>query len=310
MEDRKHTAVVLSRVMSCGVSWLIASVFQVFAFAQRGQDIPYRTDELGETDTASSGIPGVFDTELSRTGEIIGEFPSFALDYGINDRWTIGTNAISTVLGLSDLMQTKLNSGVPYFFLKSRHAVFADSGWKGTLTGYFLAVNSLEPTGEQKTLKRNRILAGTINISKHSGRNVFGLSSAFLHQASNRGDLGMIEQEHERSIALAFTPLWKIKISHKFDAISTLTICPYARFISSNPGIRKDATSGCLGENALNTVWRTLVNWRSSPSWLFTLGAFANPNEPQQIFPYFGLNTAWQLLDSTPTADKATEASE
>ncbi|MEN9529469.1 MAG: hypothetical protein RI932_1342 [Pseudomonadota bacterium] len=279
--------------------FLVAVLFHASAEAQRGKNIPYRADEIGGANTASSGIPGVFDTELAREREFIAEFPLLSIDYGINERWTIGTNGVTTLFGLSALAQREFNQNSPSFYLKSRHAVFADSGWKGTLTGYFLAFNNLVPTGAQKTLKRSRILASSLNISKQAGRQLFGLSSFGVHQIGNRGDRGSIEQEHERTVAFIFTPLWKFKISDNFDSITTATLCPYARSISSNAVARKDSFSGCLGENKLSTVWRALINWRSSESWLWTIGAISIPGTPAQIFPYIGFNTLWSPQDHT-----------
>jgi hypothetical protein len=309
MANDIRAANVLERLIMSSTVCLVAGLAHSAAFAQRGQNNLYSPERSREAESASSHVPGFFDTELAREGEFIAEFPTLTMDYGISERWTLGTNALSTLFGISALLQTKGAGATPAFSLKSRHALFADSGWKGTATGYFHGINNLVPTGSQKTLRRNRFLAGSLNITKQTGRNLFGLSSAVLHQVSNRGDLGSLEQEHERTVALFITPLWKFKISDNFDSFTTATFCPAGKMISSNPGIRKDSTSGCLGESSTNAVWRILVNWRSSQSWLWTVGALSAPMAPEQIFPYLGFNSIWSPRESVSPEDN-TESSE
>jgi hypothetical protein len=98
---------------------------QSAAWAQRGADYDVYT---APPSGPSSGFLGFFDSDQLAKGAFTGELPSFSVDYGVTDRWSIGTNALS-VLGLS--------LGVPNLLLKSRYIFYSDGKVVSSLTGYF-----------------------------------------------------------------------------------------------------------------------------------------------------------------------------
>ena len=98
---------------------------QSAAWAQRGGEYDvYTTPPSGP----SRGFLGFFDSDQLAKGTFTGELPSFSVDYGVTNRWSIGTNALSVlgvVLGANNL------------FLKSRYIFYSDGKVVSSLTGYF-----------------------------------------------------------------------------------------------------------------------------------------------------------------------------
>lgn len=94
------------------------------AWAQRGADFDsYTAPHSGP----SHGFLGFFDSDQLVKSSFTGELPNFSVDYGVTERWSIGTNALTAIgLGL----------GVNSMLLKSRYIFLSDGKIVSALTGY------------------------------------------------------------------------------------------------------------------------------------------------------------------------------
>ena len=106
------------------VAWVSQSVLSETAFAQRGQvSSQYSTSPK----TPSSGFQGFFDAEQLDAGTFTGDLPSFSVDYGINERLSVGTNGL-LLLGLP--------FGVNSILLKTRYRYYSDGRVVSALSLY------------------------------------------------------------------------------------------------------------------------------------------------------------------------------
>lgn len=267
-------------------AWLC--VTSNIAYAQRGKSV---NEEVSNNRTPLHGLPGFFDTELAQRNNFTFEIPTFALDYGATEKLTVGLNAI-TPLTTALYLSSRESSGSPVILLKTRYRIFATHGWKSTLTAHFLGANASLPSSleGQKQTKRVRVLVGTLNTSKHQGTHQAGTSMIFANTSASSGKFGSAEQQDDREYQVAFAAWWRQHFWENFETELLAAVCPFSKRVSTNPGLRLEVNSPCLGKKMFDAGYRGLLNWRSSETWLWTIGAISLPTGTIQVYPYLGFN--------------------
>ena len=270
---------------------LIAALFcakSKIAHAQRGKSV---NEEVSNNRTPSHGLPGFFDTEVVQNKNFTLEIPTFAIDYGVTDRFTVGLNAI-TPLTTALYLSSRESSGSPVLLLKTRYRIFTTHGWESTLTAHFLGANASLPSSleGQKQTKRVRVLAGTLNTSKHLGSHQIGTSAILANMSASSGKFGGAEQQDDQEHQVAFAAWWRQHIFENFETELLAAICPFSKRVSTNPGLRLEVNSACLGKKTFDPGYRGFLNWRSSRAWLWTIGVVSLPAGTIPVYPYLGFN--------------------
>jgi hypothetical protein len=135
----KNLVLKYQKVFLCLVLYLTQSEI----FAQRGGSY---TDTSSPWNSSTQGFPGYFDTNMAKPKSLVVEFPpmilgiiptpSTAVDYGVSETLTVGTNAIVTT--------------IPWLFrargfsLKVRSLMYGDESQQSAMTYYagFLSSNT------------------------------------------------------------------------------------------------------------------------------------------------------------------------
>ena len=258
------------------------------AHAQRGKSV---NEEVSNNRTPSYGLPGFFDTEVVQKNNFTLEIPTFAIDYGVTDRFTVGLNAI-TPLTTTLYLSSRESSGSPVLLLKTRYRIFTTHGWESTLTAHVLGANASLPSSleGQKQTKRVRVLAGTLNTSKHLGNHQIGSSAIFANMSASSGRFGSAEQQDDQEYQIAFAAWWRHQFLENFETELLAAVCPFSKRISTNPGLRLEISSSCLGKEKFDPGYRGFLNWRSSRAWLWTIGVVSLPTGTIPVYPYLGFN--------------------
>jgi hypothetical protein len=287
-------------------------LFSPAALAQRGSAYTKTDDIRAQSPWPSKGISGFFDAEVPSEGTLLFDFPTFSLDYGLTDRWSIGTNALMGVLTLSELTSRSTPKNF-LLLLKTRYKVFASQGWEGSVSGYAgssrihtfstqSAADEVSPQLDTNTQKSTFFLS-TLNISKEIANNKFGLSMAVLQTDSDAGVSGMVGHSTERLSSILLSPWYRYRISESLEMEGLALLCPLSKGVENNPMFRIESNRSCLSISGSSALLRMLVNWRSSESWLWTAGivpaSFVKPFFlPILGFTYIGA----QEKDATPTS--------
>jgi hypothetical protein len=106
---------------------LIALLLLVSLKAEAQRGARYEVYEPSSARGPTSGFQGFFDTEQADEGTFTAELFSFAVDYGVTERWSLGTNGL-TVLGLP--------FGFPGALVKSRYRFFETPQVVSALSAY------------------------------------------------------------------------------------------------------------------------------------------------------------------------------
>lgn len=92
--------------------------------SQRGLPFPQSAPPATPTD----GFPGFFDSNMADKGTIVADLPTFQVDYGINEKWTVGVNGLALAVGVA--------SSAPSVVVKARYRLFSNESFRNALTTY------------------------------------------------------------------------------------------------------------------------------------------------------------------------------
>jgi hypothetical protein len=97
-----------------------------FIFSILGFTASYSAN--AETDNTLAGLPGFFDTSTPEEGKVTLSLPLTSIDYGITDRWSIGTNFIAEIAPAA-------NRKIP-LYLNTRYRFYDRSGFTSAASLY------------------------------------------------------------------------------------------------------------------------------------------------------------------------------
>jgi hypothetical protein len=276
--------------------WLV--IFPCSSFAQRGFSHTKINDRLEGEAWPSQGFSGFFDAEVPTEGSLSFDVPTFSFDYGVNDRWSIGTNALMSLLTLMELSSGNREKN-HLLLLKTRYKIFGHGNWEGSVSGYFgsLKFNTKANISDLNNLssesgstsQKSEWLVSTLNISKLLNNNKFGISTALLQIEDEATATGTTGKSVERITSLLLSPWHRYRISQSFELESLAVICPWSRGIQNNPMFRMETQNDCIRGSFPYSFLRFISNWRSSDSWLWTFGVMSFPGLKPTLLPNLGV---------------------
>jgi hypothetical protein len=267
--------------------FLFTALSPMHAQAQRGISIP--ADATGQN-SPSSGIPNLFDTATAKKNHIVADLPTFAVDYGLSERFTLGTNALSA-LSVFVWATSKNDVVAPVPVVKLRYKLINASNWAAAVTGY-TAGTRLKTKAERSAETQQQtffLSAGTLNVS-HSF--VSG-SAGFSYLTGQFTATGGKQQDRSYSKILKTIHLpaiwWRYSFNSAVEHELLLTTCTSMSSLELNNSARIDTSEPCFGNRYIEPALRALIHWRSSDQWLWTAGAHWIPNWIQPVIPLAGI---------------------
>lgn len=103
------------------------------ALAQRGLGSPSLSRD-GGIESLLSGFTGFFDTNVVHKDELVGELPTFSLEYGLSENVTLGVNTLSAL---------SLLASTPLFLGKMRYRFLNSNALSSSVTFYGAYVSAL-----------------------------------------------------------------------------------------------------------------------------------------------------------------------
>ena len=160
-----------------GLLFFAALFPEQLALAQRGGGFESYTPSQRRSPT--TGFQGFFDTEQLEKGSFSGELFTFSIDYGLTDRLSVGSNAVS-LLGLP--------FGVNVLFGKSRYRFLETDRWTSALSVYAGVLLLGDPSGFFYTGMVTNNTRYSLN-DQHS----IGWSTGLLRIGGEVGSLGDVD---------------------------------------------------------------------------------------------------------------------
>lgn len=276
------------------VQFILALSFAIFADAYGQRGVSTHTDSVN--DSPSRGLQGLFDTELTKPGKFGFDFPSFQMEYGINDRWSIGVNSLATLAFMR--LKTPLTLGI-----KARHSLYSADSWRVVASGYYFQI-PIKLAGilpEQDVSSIYKVACANINFSKSFNRNTFGIST--LYGLILTTDTYSVEIKNSDSEMHVWSSAlwWRWHLDKNFGTELLGFFTPAIVQLENTPQIQSRATDvGFAGPSFL----RVLLNWRASEKWLWSAGAIALHRPIPVTTPYLGFTIQFPQTDSINSGEE------
>ncbi len=236
-----------------------------------------------ENNSPLYGIQGFFDTEMTTPGKLVFDFPSFQVEYGINERWSVGLNGLLGLAGFGDL---SLKS-TPTLGLKARHSIYSAHSLRFTLSGYFFQI----PVSNNPTLLGAdnsgifRFTAANLNLSKSLESNEFGLSSLYSWLSTSLQTPQKINDSKEDVQSWSTALWWRWYPNKQFGTELLGLVTPLQTQSQDSAFVESKQTAVSFSNPSFV---RAMVNWRPSARWLWSLGAATLPTQSREVVPYLG----------------------
>jgi hypothetical protein len=247
------------------------------ALGQRGEPHDARP---GLFISPTQGYPGFFDTNMAEPKAMIIEWPpiilpiipvpSIALDYGVNERLTLGTNGLLS--SLPWLLGVKAGT------LKARSLLYGTESMQATATaylGYFGA-------GEQMDMYWQLLTSN--NAWKVSPKNIVSLNATFINFGLEGGDLKSTEymsaQLTSATVGGGHQYLWRDTMS-----ISNYLMLPVWTSVNVDTAAAALDLNGNLSRGSF--MWllaRTSLDLRSE-LWVYSLGVMYASGSISELLP-------------------------
>lgn len=256
--------------------WVMTTLMSPVANAQRG----LTTHEPAIDSSPSRNVQSFFDTQMVQSGRFSFDFPSFQTDYGVNERWNVGVNALTLIPLLN--FTTPLTLG-----LKVRHSLYSNEQWRAVISGQYFQIpfeNNPDPVLNDAS-GVSRITLANLNISRLQNQNEFGLSTIYAHLNSTQNPGSASDTSQNRTHGLASALWWRWHSNNRFGTELLGFIAPAIFESENNPLF--ETQSRTLGFAGFSFV-RGLINWRTSDKWLWFAGAILFPGANSFALPYLG----------------------
>jgi hypothetical protein len=253
----------------------LALMNTTLALAQRGETLQAKPSLFT---SPTQGYPGFFDTNMAEPEALIVEWPpvilpiipvpSIAVDYGLNERLTVGTNALLTLLPWI--------AGVKSATVKARTLLYGTESMQSTATAY------LGYFGGGESMNTYWQLLTSNNAWKLSPKTIVSANAAFVNFGLEAGDLKGTDytsiQLTTGTLGAGHQYLWDETMS-----ISSYLMLPVWTVINMDTAaaafdLNADASRGKL-------MWglaRLSVDFRSEP-WVYSLGAMYSTGSVNEL---------------------------
>lgn len=247
------------------------------SLAQRGESIDSNPAVFT---SPTQGYPGFFDTNMAEPHSMVIEWPpiilpfvpvpSIAMDYGLSERLTLGTNALMT--------------SIPWLFgiksaaIKARTLLYGNESMQSTATGYLGYFGG----GAGVTMYWQLFTAN--NAWKVAPSHIVSANAAFINFGLEAGDLKKTDYTSVQLSTLAAS------LGHQYllgenSSISTYVMLPAWSSINIDTvaaafDVNSNASSG-------DTMWamaRMSFDLRSEP-WVYSIGGMYNYGSVKDLLP-------------------------
>jgi hypothetical protein len=273
-------------------SWLLCSslvglwIFgpSAGARAQRGEINPAKPSALA---SPSQGFPGFFDTNVAAKGSLVVEWPpvilplipmpSIAVDYGVSETLTVGTNALVSTL--------------PWLFgargisLKVRTLIAGDESMQSAATFYGAYIGS-------KALNVSWQMVTSNNSWKLAPRHIVSGQAMLLNFGIATGSESDLDYTNIRLTNVGLGAGYQFIFSDTV-AISAHTLAPVytnleADSVAANLNMNLDARSGQI----LWALGRASLDIRRD-DWIYSMGGLYMHGLQPGVKPWFSAATRW-----------------
>ena len=224
------------------------------AVAQRGEGYVQQEKTVS---TILDGFPGMFDTHMAIPGEFVADFPSFSLDYGINDNLSLGLNTAAIY---------PLSKGVPALFTKLRYRFFSNKLISSVITSYQGVLLTKNSNSNSTTTLGYHIISNNTSIHFENGiLNFFGMS---LLGIGNTGQLGQIGYSNSTAQAIVYGATGQVFFN---DWIAGQVLVAATTKVSAE--MESVSASGGIDANTHNYYFvRTLADFKLGKIFLLSPG--------------------------------------
>lgn len=251
--------------------------FSTQAFAYRGQTAVEQKPPLK---SPGNGFPGFFDPHTAAQGSLVFDLPTFSVDYGITDHWTLGTNLVP--------LTATLLTQVPIFSLKTRYQFFSNRFLASSFTLYggyagfdFDRAQVQMATGKDKI--DGKLDSYFVLVSQNTAVSVARATSVILHLSYfNAGGYFTKNYRSQDYVGVAgwLGGLGVQSYLNDWFGLEAHLAAPFA------PSVTSESISSNLHVNlSLNNnypvLFRTLLNFKINEDSLLSLGAMGLAILPQ-----------------------------
>lgn len=255
------------------------------AFAQRGSMNPGNPDTFVNP---TKGFPGFFDTNLATHGSLVVEWPplilpfipmpSIAVDYGVTDTLTVGTNAlVSTVPWLA---------GGKGLSLKARTLVYGTetSQSAATVYGGYIAGGSFSSSWQMLTSN---------NAWKIGLKHIVSAQAIFLNFGFENGSESSIDYTNLRfstaGIGGGYQYIVTNDVALSAHALASAATSIESDTVASNLSADLNATSGKISWG----LARASIDLRSDDDWAYSVGGLYFFGISTRVSPWFSATKRW-----------------
>ncbi len=252
--------------------------------AQRGE---VTSGSPSQFSNPNQGYPGFFDTNFAEQGSLVVEFPpimlpllptpSLAVDYGVTDTLTVGTNALVSTL--------------PWLFgarglsFKARTLIYGNDSVQHVATVYGSYIGSKEFTASWQLFTSN-------NSWKLAPRHIVTAQGMLMHFGLELGSKSSINYTNIQLSTLTLGGGYQFIVTD-LASISTYFLLPAltsmeADSVGANINAKIDARSG----NLTAAILRSSLDFRND-DWLYSLGGLYAYGLTASISPWLSATTRW-----------------
>jgi hypothetical protein len=253
-------------------------------YAQRGE---MTTGKPSEFTNPTQGFPGFFDTNFAEKGSIVVEWPplilpiiptpSLAVDYGVSDTLTVGTNALVTTIPWL--------VGARGLSLKVRTLVAGSDTMQSAATLYagYIGANNLSVSWQ---------VFSSNNAWKLAPRHIVSAQALIMNLGLESGSKTSLDYTNLQASTLTLGGGYQFLISNSM-AISTYFMAPVLTSLESDTvgasiSAKLDARSGQLMWGML----RSSLDIHAS-SWVYSLGGMYVYGLTNTVLPWFSATKRW-----------------
>lgn len=267
---------------------LLQGMMPGFAVGQRGRD--QRLLEPAPR-TATTGFPGIFDTNVPGAGDVTLSLPSLQLDVGVTERWSIGVNGF-----FSGLAAAQESIGL---VARTRYRVFHSPAASLTLDGLGLMyrAEALANGPSGSTIEGAALQYGGLISTNFAWR--------FAPQHALQATLGFVgirqQESFDNSILEAddFLGGWAFALGYQYSLNDTwafqLTLASAPTFSQITDSSQAFGILDLSGsEGWKRSMVRGMVYFRPSQTWLFEAGIYYIPEAVSFPLPWLGASVRFE----------------
>ncbi|KAB8033297.1 hypothetical protein [Fluviispira multicolorata] len=247
-----------------------------FSYAQRGA---LDTQQKSPIETPLSHFPSYFDAGMTPPKKVVFDIPTFQLDYGVTEHFSLGTNGLTLLLAAFTLQPTAI--------LKARYRFFSSHNVSSVITGY---LGYLNLTTNNAPANNIWLYSGTNNTSYFFDEyNVLNFHTTALSFHSQTGNPSNLKYSKIGVETLAFGVNYLHFFSESYSAEGLIVVPAYLNLEIDNP----ESNSSITFTNStvkFPFFFRFLFNWKTGPESVLSGGYWNFSNQ------FYGPWLSWTFI--------------